>query len=203
MEKLEPRFSDKALRDFQLIDRAILDNDQEAYAELMQRHKKSLYYMILKMVQNTDDADDLSIEAFAKAFKHLAMFKKQYTFSTWLFRIASNNTIDFIRKKKLKTYSLNAAWTDENGDSVDIEIQDKTPTPDQETIKEQKRELIRMFVDKLPERYQLILKLRYFKEYSYLEIAKELDIPLGTIKAQLFRAKELMYELMKDKQIHI
>ena len=99
---LKKQFSDKALEDFKLIDQAVKDKDQQAYGILMQRYKKPVYHMILKMVRNVDDAEDLTIEAFAKAFKNLHRFKKDYTFSTWLFRIATNNAIDFIRKKKLE-----------------------------------------------------------------------------------------------------
>ena len=95
------QFSDKALEDFQLIDEATIKGDESAFAKLMERYKKPVYHMILKMVRNVDDAEDLTIEAFAKAFKSLKRFKKDYTFSTWLFRIATNNAIDFIRKKKL------------------------------------------------------------------------------------------------------
>lgn len=203
MEELNRQFSDKALRDFKLIDLATTGNDDSAYAELMDRYKKPVYHMVLKMVRNVDDAEDLTIEAFAKAFKNLSRFKKDYTFSTWLFRIATNNAIDFIRKKKLDTYSLNSSFTDDSGDSVNIDVEDKNLTPDEETIKGQKIELVRMFVTKLPAKYQRLVKLRYFDELSYDEIAKEIEAPLGTVKAQLHRARELMYELVKDKKPHI
>ncbi len=201
--ELDRQFSDKALQDFKLIDQATSQGDESAFAKLMERYKKPVYHMILKMVRNVDDAEDLTIEAFAKAFKNLKRFKKDYTFSTWLFRIATNNAIDFIRKKKLETYSLNTSFTDESGDSVNIDVEDRNLTPDEETIKTQKIELVRMFVTKLPAKYQRLVRLRYFDELSYEEIAKELDAPLGTVKAQLHRARELMYDLVKDKKSHI
>lgn len=197
------QFSDKALQDFKLIDKATKEGDESAFAELMSRYKKPVYHMILKMVRNVDDAEDLTIEAFAKAFRSLKRFKKDYTFSTWLFRIATNNAIDFIRKKKLDTYSLNTSFSDDSGESVNIDVEDSSLTPDEETIKSQKIELVRMFVDKLPAKYQRLVKLRYFDEYSYEEIAKELDAPLGTVKAQLHRARELMYDLVKDNKHHM
>ncbi|MEQ9302795.1 MAG: sigma-70 family RNA polymerase sigma factor [Marinoscillum sp.] len=203
MEEVKRQFSDKALKDFKLIDRATLENDESAFAELMSHYKKPVYHMVLKMVRNVDDAEDLTIEAFAKAFRNLARFKKDYTFSTWLFRIATNNAIDFIRKKKLETYSLNTSFTDDSGESVNIDVEASDRTPDQEAINTQKIELVRMFVTKLPAKYQRLVKLRYFDELSYEEIAKELEAPLGTVKAQLHRARELMYELVKDKKKHI
>jgi RNA polymerase sigma-70 factor (ECF subfamily) len=201
--ELKRDFSDKALQDFKLIDQATKENDESAFAILMDRYKKPVYHMILKMVRNVDDAEDLTIEAFAKAFRNLKRFKKDYTFSTLLFRIATNNAIDFIRKKKLDTYSLNTSFTDDSGENVNIDVEDRNLTPDEETIKTQKIELVRMFVTKLPAKYQRLVRLRYFDELSYDEIARELDAPLGTIKAQLHRARELMYELVKDKQKHI
>ncbi|MDH5382752.1 MAG: sigma-70 family RNA polymerase sigma factor [Cyclobacteriaceae bacterium] len=200
---IKKEFSEKALQDFDLIDRAVNNQDQQAYGSLMSRYKRPVYHMILKMIRNVDDAEDLTIEAFAKAFKNLSKFKKDYTFSTWLFRIATNNTIDFIRKKKLDTMSLDTSYTDEGGESVQINIPDDKLNPQEEAIKSQKVELMRYFVNKLPAKYQKLVRLRYFKEFSYEEIATELDAPLGTIKAQLHRARELMSDLVKDKKEHI
>jgi len=201
--EVNKQFSDKALKDFKLIDQAVEVGDEQAYAMLMQRYKKPVYHMILKMVRNVDDAEDLTIEAFAKAFKNLHRFKKDYTFSTWLFRIATNNAIDFIRKKRLNTMSLNTSFTDDNGEAVSIDVKDGNLNPQEEAIKSQKIELVQMFVTKLPAKYQRLVRLRYFQELSYDEIAKELDAPLGTVKAQLHRARELMYDLVKNKKDHI
>jgi len=201
--ELGKQFSNKALEDFRLIDLAVSGKDQQAYADLMQRYRKPVYHMILKMIRNVDDAEDLTIEAFAKAFKNLHKFKKDFTFSTWLFRIATNNTIDFIRKKRLDTMSLDTSYKDDNGDAVSIDVQDKNLNPQEEAIKSQKIELVRLFVNKLPAKYQRLVKLRYFDELSYDEIAKELGAPLGTVKAQLHRARELLYDLVKAKKEHI
>ena len=201
--ELKKQFSDKALEDFKLIDQATIEKDEQAYAILMERYKKPVYHMILKMVRNVDDAEDLTIEAFAKAFKNLHRFKKDYTFSTWLFRIATNNSIDFIRKKKLETTSLESSFTDDSGEDVRIDVQDKNLNPQEKAIKAQKVQLIQMFVTQLPAKYQRLVKLRYFEELSYEEIAKELEAPLGTIKAQLHRARELLYDLVKGKEQHM
>jgi RNA polymerase sigma factor (sigma-70 family) len=203
MEDLEGRFSSKALEDFQLIDEAVNSNDEQAFAKLMQRYRRPVYHMILKMVRNVDDAEDLTIESFAKAFRSLHRFKKDFTFSTWLFRIATNNTIDYIRKKKLNTLSISNTFTDDNGEAVSIDVEDENLNPQEETIKLQKEELVQVFVDKLPPKYQKLVRLRYFHELSYEEIAKELEAPLGTVKAQLHRARELMFEMVKNKRDHI
>ncbi|HLU90153.1 MAG TPA: sigma-70 family RNA polymerase sigma factor [Cyclobacteriaceae bacterium] len=203
MEINERGFSDKAIEDFELIDRAVKEKDQQAYATLMKRYKKAVYFMILKMIRDADDAEDLTMEAFAKAFRNLHKFKKDYTFSTWLFRIATNNAIDFIRKKKLKTMSLNNTLTDDGGNAVNIDIEDDENNPQDEFIRSQRVEMVRIFVDKLPAKYRKLVKLRYFDELSYEEIAQELDKPLGTVKAQLHRSRELLYEIAQGKNKHI
>ncbi len=198
--KSNKQFSEKALRDFKLIDLAKETGNQKAYAELMDRYRKPLYHTMLKMVKNTDDAEDLTIEAFAKAFKGLSKFKKEYTFSTWLFRIATNNCIDFIRKKKLETLSISSSFKDDNGEEVGLDIKDGNRDPQEEAIRSQKIEVMQMIVSKLPPKYQRLVRLRYFQEFSYDEIAKEIEIPLGTVKAQLHRAKELLFDMIKDKK---
>ncbi len=201
--ELKKQFSDKALKDFRLIDLAVNQNDEQAYAMLLESYNRPVYHMVLKMVRNVDDAEDLTMEAFAKAFKNLHKFKKDYTFSTWLFRIATNNAIDFIRKKKLDTTSLSSSYTDDNGTNVGIDVPDKELNPQEMAIKAQKIELIQLFVTKLPAKYQRLVRLRYFDELSYDEIAKELGSPLGTVKAQLHRARELLSDLVKGKREHI
>jgi RNA polymerase sigma factor (sigma-70 family) len=203
MEELEEsRFSSKAIEDFRLIDLAV-EGDETSFAKLLQRYKRPVYHMILKMVRNVDDAEDLTIESFAKAFRSLHRFKKDFTFSTWLFRIATNNTIDYIRKKKLNTLSIDNTFTDDDGQSVSLDVEDENLDPQEEAIKVQKAELIQIFVDKLPAKYQKLVRLRYFNELSYEEIAEELEAPLGTVKAQLHRARELMFEMVKNKRDHI
>lgn len=202
MEEVKRDFSDKALEDFRLIDHAV-GGDDKAYAQLMQRYRRAVFHMVLKMVRNIDDAEDLTIESFAKAFRSLHRFKKDFTFSTWLFRIATNNTIDFIRKRKLNTLSIENTYTDDNGESVSIDVEDENLDPQEEAIRSQKAELMQVFVDKLPPKYQKLVRLRYFQELSYEEIAEEIEAPLGTVKAQLHRARELMYELVKSKREHL
>lgn len=196
----EKEFSDKAKKDFLLVERAIRDNDQKAYAELMKRYRKSVFHLVLKMVRNADEAEDLTIEAFAKAFKGLQKFNPEYTFSTWLFRIATNNCIDYIRKKRILTTSIDNPLRDGDGDEMTIDIKDNALNPQDETIRQQKIEMMQTIVTKLPSKYQILIKMRYFQELSYEEIAESLDFPLGTVKAQLHRAKELLFDMVKNKK---
>ena len=197
MEELISKLSPKAQHDYKLVVLA-LDGEQGAYAELMERYRESIYYMLLKMVNNTDDADDLTIEAFGKAFNRLEQYHPSYAFSTWMFKIASNNCIDFIRKeRKKKKLSIDTGMVNEDGENVTYDIDSGARDPEEELIRDQKMEQMREVVMKLKPRYRELVILRYFKEYSYDEIASELDLPLGTVKAQLFRAREFLANLMK------
>lgn len=197
--ELNKAFSEKAKEDILLVNRA-KEGDEKAFAELMRRYRKAVYHMILKMVRNADDSEDLTVEAFAKAFKNLQRFTPDFTFGTWLFRIATNNSIDFLRKKRLHTLSLNADIESEDGSTVNVEINAGTLDPQEQIIKSQKAELMRHFVSQLPPKYRRLVTLRYFEEFSYEEIAEETQKPLGTVKAQLFRARELLFDMLKNKR---
>jgi len=190
----------RAKQDFELVRRAVETGDQKAFAQLLEQYREPIHFLLLKMVNNKEDAEDLTIETFTKAFKSLPNFRPDYAFSTWLFRIATNAGIDFIRKKKLKTMSIDNAFPNEEGDEVRINVKSIDPNPEQELITTEKAELLRSFVEKLKPRYQILIELRYYKQLSYEEIAEELDMPLGTVKAQLFRARDLLFNVMKSSR---
>jgi len=195
-----PNLSEKAMYDYSLVQDAIKNKSERAYAELMDRYRDSIYFMLLKMVNSKDDADDLTIEAFGKAFRKLHQYTPNYAFSTWLFKIASNNCIDFIRKKKKNTFSLNRSMDDGEGSEMEMDIKADILNPEENYIRDQKIRLMQDVVKKLKPRYRTLVELRYFKEYSYEEIAEELDLPLGTVKAQLFRAREFLFQLLKNTE---
>ncbi|MGM0529914.1 MAG: RNA polymerase sigma factor [Bacteroidota bacterium] len=198
--EINPNLSNKAKYDYKLVQLAV-DGDEQAYAELMDRYRDAIYYMLLKMVNNKSDAEDLTIEAFGKAFKSIQQYTPKYAFSTWLFKIATNNCIDFIRKQKANLISID--HTEEDDEMGAPSLQSTGPDPEEDMIKSQKIDLMRSVVNKLKPRYRDLIELRYFKEYSYEEIAQELDLPLGTVKAQLYRARELLYNILKNKDHHL
>lgn len=189
--------SDKGKKDLVLVEKAKQGN-QAAYAELMERYRDSVYFMLLKMIKNSDDAEDLTIEAFGKAFNRLEQYSPSYAFSTWLFKIASNNCIDFIRKKRVYLTSMDHAYANSDGDSVRIDVESNTLDPEEEIIKDQKVIMMRLVVSKLKPRYRELIEKRYFQELTYEEIAVEMDLPLGTVKAQLFRARDFLANMMKN-----
>ena len=192
-------FSEKAKRDYELVQRALKHGDQKAYTELMKNYREALYFLMLKMTNDTTDADDLTIEAFGKAFKNLPQYTPEFAFSTWLFKIASNNCIDYIRKKRLVITSIDQATYNEDGDMAQ-NIPCEHPDPEESIIKKQKHKTMREVVEKLKPHYRQLVELRYYKEYSYEEIAEELNLPLGTVKAQLFRARDLLFQILSKNQ---
>lgn len=190
-----------ARRDIELVE-AARKGSEKAYADLMRRYKDTIYFMLLKMVNNRTDAEDLTIEAFGKAFTNIHQYTPQYAFSTWLFRIASNNAIDFMRKKRAITVPLEPGSGDRQvGGEYNYNARSEGYSPEESFIRDQNSLILRRMVAKLKPRYRKLLELRYFQEYSYDEIAKELDLPLGTVKVQLFRSREMLFELLKNNEI--
>lgn len=195
--------ADNKMLDNDLVDRILNQNDQLAYATLMNKYKKAVYFTVLKMVSNKDDAEDLTMQAFTKAFKSLEKYDNQYAFSTWLFRIASNNAIDHLRKKRLQTTSLDAglyAEDEDNGVSLSSTLVDSARDPEEELVLEQRNLIMREVIDTLDDKYKELIQLYYFEELKYEEIAKRLNIPLGTVKVRLRRAKDFLAKLLKGHE---
>jgi RNA polymerase sigma-70 factor (ECF subfamily) len=193
---LNSKFSARAQEDLELVDLA-KKGDQVAFGKLMDRYRDSIFFMVLKMVHNRDDAEDLTLEAFGKAFNSISNYSADFAFSTWLFKIATNNSIDFIRKKKLQTTSLDQTTSTEDGEVTPIAVRDHSANPEESMVKEQRAAKIRAAIEQLSPKYRALIELRYLDELAYEEIAEKLDIPLGTVKAQLFRAKDMLYNILK------
>lgn len=189
--------SDKGQKDLAVVNRA-KEGDQAAFTELLERYREPVYYMLLKMVKNNDDADDLTMEAFGKAFNRIHQYSPDYSFSTWLFKIATNNCIDFIRKKRVYLTSLDHSYTNEDGVGVNIEVDSGELDPEEVFMRQQKVKTMQNVVEKLKPHYRDLVVKRYFEELSYDEIATELNLPLGTVKAQLFRARDLLANILRN-----
>lgn len=190
------KLSPKAKQDYELVQSAI-NGDQSAYGQLMDRYRSSIFHTMMKMVRNRDDAEDLTIEAFGKAFHKLPTYAPHYAFSTWLFKIAINNCIDHIRKKRLQTLSIDDPIEPNSDQDFSNNLRAQILNPEDAVIRDQRIGLMRRSISKLSRKYRLMIELRYFEELSYEEIANELSIPLGTVKAQLFRAKEILFSMMQ------
>lgn len=190
--------SESSEQDRELVEQA-LAGDEQAYQQLMTKYNRALYHHIYRMVRTKGQVEDLVQESFIKAFSALQTYSSDYAFSTWLYKIATNHTIDFLRKKKLKTFSIDKPITTKDGE-MEYEVPDTTYRPDRHVVDDQRRQLIQEAIDALPEKYHVVIVMRHQQEKSYEEIAAELDLPLGTVKAHIFRARKLLYKFLREKR---
>jgi RNA polymerase sigma factor (sigma-70 family) len=199
-DKSQENKSASKLEDYELIGKAI-KGDQSSYDRLMKKYYKLVHNLIFRMIYNKEDVEDLTQEAFIKAFNSLEKFDHQFAFSTWLYKIASNNCIDYLRKKKLNTISIDKEFDSEDED-LRFEIPDNDYKPDRNILDREKKKILEDAIESLPEKYKTVILLRHQDEMEYDEIAKKLNIPLGTVKAHIFRGRELLNKYLKDKMIH-
>ena len=151
------------------------------------------------MIREQELVEDLVQEVFMKAFNNLSTYSHDYAFSTWLYRIATNHTIDYLRKKKLQTLSINDPYKTKDGE-IEIQLPDNSFATDQPIMKKERKNIVQEAIADLPEKYRKVIEMRHMEELSYQEISDELDLPLGTVKAHIFRARELLYKALKDKR---
>ncbi|WP_452599347.1 RNA polymerase sigma factor [Pontimicrobium sp. MEBiC01747] len=168
-------------------------NDQKAFNFLLDEFWDSVYGFQLKRIKNENDAEDITIQTFSKAFDRIETYKEQYTFKTWLITISKNIHIDLLRKAKS---SINSKITDHEDDKV-YKVADESPTPEDKLITEQNLAKLLRDIKKLKPHYQEVINLRYFQELSYKEISQELEEPMNNVKVKLLRAKKLLAEIIK------
>ena len=190
--------SDSSIQDKKLVADA-KKGDQQAFRELVNKYERALYYHIRKMVRSNQVIEDLVQESFSKAFNSLKSYNDQYAFSTWLYRIATNHTIDYLRKKKLQTVSMSKPIRTKEGE-MERSLPDTETRTDRKVIHDERKKIIRNAIESLPEKYRTVIKMRHMEELSYQEIAEKREMPLGTVKAHIFRARELLYAALKDKR---
>ncbi len=183
-------------KDFELVRKA-KSGDGRAYDILMEQYHDAVFNIVYRMVRNKQEAEDLTQETFIKAYNSINSFNEEYAFSTWLFKIATNHCIDFFRKRKLKTYSMDEP-VQYKEDEIKHEYASDDPTMEHRMIDSEKSRLIREAINKLPEKYRMAIILRHHEEKSYDEIAQILNLPLGTVKARIFRAREMLKKHLKD-----
>jgi RNA polymerase sigma-70 factor (ECF subfamily) len=189
-------YASNAERDIRLVRQILETGSRTAYSQLMDEYFEKVYSRMLKMTGQPGDAEDLTMEAFNKAFSKLEQYTPDFAFSTWLYRIAKNNCIDHLRKNKKDNDSM----VNQHEAGVGIaahELANQLPSPEQLMINQQETMLLREIVDMLHPKYKDIIKLHYFKELSCEEIATQLGLPQGTIKVRLFRARDLLFNIMR------
>lgn len=199
-DKESPRenASESSLEDDVLVKKAI-GGSESAYKKLVDKYERALFFHVLKMIKDREQVEDLVQETFVKAFDNLNTYSTNYAFSTWLYRIATNHTIDYLRKKKLKTLSIDKPMKTKDGE-MEMQLPDESAGTDRNIIRKQRQKIVQHAIDNLPEKYRRVIELRHMEEKSYQEIADVLDLPLGTVKAHIFRAREMLYKALKDKR---
>jgi RNA polymerase sigma-70 factor (ECF subfamily) len=176
-----------------------LNGDNFYFRVLEKKYKKLIASLIRRMIKDEEDVLDLTQETFIKAYNALDTFQEGYSFSSWIYRIASNNCIDFLRKKRFQTVSLDQPLFDSDDDNY-FDVEDVTSRPDTNYLAEERREIINKAIDELPESFKAIIKLRHEDDLDYTEIANKLNMPIGTVKAHLFRARKLLLHSLKSKR---
>jgi len=181
-----------------LLIKKALQGDEQAFAQIVERYRNQIYGFIYRMVKDRVEAEDLTQETFIKAYNALGSFNTEYAFSTWLYKIATNNCIDFFRKRRLKTYSLDNPIQAKDGE-LTRDFPDHDLGPEKGLISREKTLQIQDAIESLPPKYKQAILLRHAKDKSYEEIAEELNIPLGTVKVRIFRAREMLKKKLKEQ----
>lgn len=183
--------------DVQVIARA-RRGEESAFAELLRRYRAPVYNLCLRMLKNTEDAEDVAQDVFIKVFGMLERYDDRYAFRSWVFKIAANASIDFIRKNKVKLISLDEPIR-YGGEEIERQIPDDAPSV-AETV--ENRELARLLLElteELPPHYRSMIVLRHTEQLSYDEIAQVLDLPLGTVKARIHRARAMLRDKLAKR----
>jgi len=162
--------SASSLEDDKLVAKAVA-GDQGAYKSLMEKYETPLFFHLLKMVKDKEQVRDLVQEAFMKAFDNLESYNTNYAFSTWLYRITTNHAIDYLRKKKLQTTSIDEPVKTKEGE-MNIQLEDEHSGTDRKIIRKQRSDIIHEAIEDLPDKYRVVIKLRHFEELSYDEILR-------------------------------
>ncbi len=179
-----------------LIEKA-LGGDQGAFRCLLKKHQSATYHVIFKLVHNQEETWDLVQETFMKAFRSLSSYKKEYRFATWLYRIAANCSIDYLRRRKIEALSLDQPLETREG-SIYLELPDWSHHPEIDLDTRRRKICIDEAIASLPKKYREVIVYRHKEEKSYQEIARILGVPVGTIKARIFRARELLKRKLKS-----
>jgi RNA polymerase sigma-70 factor (ECF subfamily) len=180
-----------------LVDAALL-GDRLAFESLVRRHQRALVNHIFRHTGQREGAVDLAQEVFLKVYQSLSSFDPKYRFTTWLYRIASNCAIDYLRKKQPQTCSIDADPRDGSGPGPDRTLAGSEPTPhDMLRLDELKRRL-EVAVQDLPPDYRQLILLRHRQMCRYDEIARITRLPIGTVKNRIFRAREMLRRQLKD-----
>ncbi|MBU7007256.1 RNA polymerase sigma factor [Phosphitispora fastidiosa] len=178
----------------ELLIKKIIAGDSGSFEKLVSRYQKKIFAFVYRMVESREDAGDLTQEVFLQVFRSLNTFRGDAKLNTWLYRIASNKTLDFLRKNK-KTRLV--AFDSEDYQGEPSLTCSPEANPEQIVLKEEKMRRLRRLIAGLPDRYRLALVLYHYQELTYQQIAETLDIPVKTVATRLYRAKLILRETLR------
>ncbi len=196
MKRQLPEYPSKE-EEFEIIQK-ILGGEVNHFEILQRKYQKPLTLLITRMIHNAEDAQDLVQETFIKAYNNLRFFKKEFSFHSWLFKIASNLCIDYLRKQRIQKISIEQPFPNSNEDDKHFDYPDKDADIDVKISIVERDKILHQAINLLPEHYRKIIHLRYFEELDYQELAEKLSLPLGTVKVHLFRARKALLEILKS-----
>jgi RNA polymerase sigma-70 factor (ECF subfamily) len=183
------------IADAELITTA-LNGREESFEELVRRYQSPIVNFVYRMLGDYDASLDVTQEIFIKVYNSLARYSSEYKFTTWLYRIAHNAAIDYMRRQNPNQQSLELENDEGN---YQLQIESPNPTPEQERERDEWRMEIESVVRCLPNNYRDLIILRHSQDLSYEEIAEITNLPLGTVKNRLFRAREMMREMFIER----
>ena len=205
MTKQKPYHDDEQYRISMQEDIAVIERVKAGSADdfkhLQRKYQRLITSLIRKMIRNDDDVDDLVQDSFINAFTAIHTYQSDYAFSAWLYRIASNTCIDFLRKRRLQAFSIDKPISTDDGE-YHFEIPDSSYLADTPMIDSERKKVLDAALDTLSPKYRRIIKMRHEEEMDYQEIAIALKLPLGTVKAHLFRARKALYNYLKKHTVH-
>ena len=197
---METTANERIERDYRLVCAARDNGSHKAYADLMAIYREPLYLLLLRMTHNTTTASDLTVDTFSKAFCQLHRYAPTGTFSAWLYSIGINTYIDHLRRRHMETVPLGSVQRDEDGDPIEYQIPSGQPNPEEQLMREERNAALRRVVAELKQPYRQIVELRYYEDLSYEQIAERLNIPIGTVKIRILRAKNLMQAIVAEQK---
>lgn len=192
---MRPKLSSKE-KDFFLVQRALC-GDQEAYAAIFKKYKIILTIQISEIINDNDLASDIVMETFEKAFKRLKNFQPDYQLSAWLVRIGRNCAIDYCRKRnRVNIVSIDEGFNDTEDERPTLQLLDDSRTPEESMSFKQRLEFVRTVIDEMPEVSRRVLQMKFFDDFSYEEIADELDFTVQQVKNAMHKARKDLIELV-------
>jgi len=190
-----------AAEDHEIV-RKVMEGDKDAFRHLQKKYHRLITSAVRRVIQKPHDVEDLVQDTFIKAYTALPSYRAEFSFSAWLYRIASNACIDYLRRRRLPTFSIDKPVTGDDGGEYTIELPDQEEIADLKLMTGEKKQILEQAIASLPDKFRTVVQLRHEEDLDYQQIADILKLPIGTVKAHLFRARKRLYDILKEHEHH-